>query len=186
MKKSKTKQTAVSQYSIPIVILSAVIMCTILFKWRWLWAGLVALLLFCRWLYYLEGPKRSKQAIEEEKQWYLQRKLLKQDWMEKRKILGKENQYKTIEAFWQKYRELGLDEIEQKLKVGYRSAPSQVKKDDYTVGDLLYDVFLSTTALEKKRGFSSTETPGYSGESTGGQSAGNFGGGSSGGGGASS
>ncbi|MFT3980046.1 MAG: hypothetical protein QM687_06215 [Ferruginibacter sp.] len=185
MKRSKTKQTATSQYIMPLAILLAVILCTILFHWRWLWTGIVALLLLCRWVYNLQGPKRTQQNIEEEKQCYLQRKLLKQQWVEKRKVLGKENQYETTEAFWQKYSELGLAEIEQKLKVGYRTSTGRVEKDSYSVGDLLYDVFLSTTPLEKKREFSSTQSQGYTGESTGGQSAGDFGGGSSGGGGAS-
>lgn len=136
-------------------------------------------------MYNLQGPKRTPKSIEEEKQWHLQKKLLKQQWIEKRKILGKEGQYETSGAFWKKYIELGLVEIEQKLKVGYRASSVQVKKDNYSVGDLLYDIFLGTTPSEKKRGFSSTQSQGYTGESTGGQSAGDFGGGSSGGGGAS-
>lgn len=184
MKEHKAKQTVTSQYTIPLIILATIILCTILFGWQWLWAGIVAVLLLCRWVYYLEGPKRTRQNIEEEKQWYLQRKLLKQQWIEKRKMLGKENQYETTEKFWQKYIELGLDKLEQKLKIGYQASSAQAQKDSYSAGDLLYDIFLSTTPTEKKRGFFSTQSQGYSGESTGGQSAGDFGGGSSGGGGA--
>jgi len=184
MKKRKGKQTTASKYTIPIAILTLSIICTVLFKWQWLWTGIVASFLFCRWVYYLEGSKRSQQNIEEEKQWYKEQKLLKQQWVEKRRLLGKETQYENSETFWKKYVALGLDVLEQKLKVGYRASSVQAKKDTYSVGDLLYDTFLGTTALEKKRGFFSTQSQGYIGESTSGQSAGDFGGGSSGGGGA--
>lgn len=184
MKKRKVKQTTAAQYTIPLVLLLAVITCTILFNWQWIWTIIVAAFLICRWVYYLQGPKRSQQNIEEDKQWHKQQKLLKQEWIEKRKILGKESQYDSSEAFWEKYTALGLHLLEQKLKVGYLASAKQTKGDNYSAGDLLYDYFLGTTPVEKRRDFSSTQSNGYNGESSGGQSAGDYGGGSSGGGGA--
>ncbi len=184
--KNKNKQTMASQYGYPALVIAIVLLLTILLKWRWLYLIITISLLFIRWIYNLPSPKLKAETIAFNKEWDANRKKMKEDYKEKKKLLGSEKQYVNFEAYWTKYIELGLDKLEKELKVGAFASTTVATKKEYTVKELLYDVFLGTTETEKKRSFSSTNNNGYNGESTSGQSSKDYGGGSSGGGGASS
>jgi len=185
-KKGRNKRTLEGQYWYPLLILLAIVGLTILWPLKWIYAIVAAILLAIRWIYYLPSPKLKAETIAFNKEWDAKRKRLKEEYREKKKILGSEKLYENFEAYMAKYFELGLDKLEKELKVGVFAARPANSKKEYDVKSLLYDIFLGTTETEKKRSFSSNSTSGYSGDSTGGQSAGDFGGGSSGGGGASS
>jgi uncharacterized membrane protein YgcG len=185
-KRKKQNQSFTSMYTIPAILLIAIGCAVVLFQLNWWWVVVTGVFLFCRWVYYLPTGKRRKEDIDSEQQYYIQQKKYKQEYEEKKKLLGSMNNYSTNEAYWVKYEELGMAQLEKQLLLGNYTPKQKDKKKKYGVGSLLYDYFLGTEALEKKRGFSSTQSQGYTGDSTGGQSAGDFGGGSSGGGGASS
>lgn len=184
--KNKRKQSFNSMYKIPAIILITIGCMVVLFNLNWWWVVAVGIFFFCRWVYYLPAPKRRKEDIESEQQYYRQKKKFKQEYEAKRKLLGSMNEYPTNEAYWVKYEELGMAQLEKELLLGNYTPKQKNKKKKYGIGNLLYDYFLGTDVVEKKRSFSSTQSQGYSGESTGGQTAGDYGGGSTGGAGASS
>ena len=185
-RRKKQNQSFTSMYTIPAILLIGMGCAVVLFKLNWWWVVAAGIFLFCRWVYYLPTGKRRKEDIESEQQYYIQKKKYKLQYEAKKKLLGSMNNYPTNEAYWTKYTELGMAQLEKELMLGIYAPKQQEKKKKYGVGNLLYDYFLGTDAVEKKRGFSSTQSQGYTGESTGGQSAGDYGGGSSGGGGATS
>lgn len=185
-KRKKQTRSFNSMYLIPAILLIVIGSLVIVFKLNWWWAVVAGVFFFSRWVYYLPAPKRKKEDIESEQQHFIQKKKYKQEYEAKRKLLGSMKNYTTNEAYWAKYEELGMPQLEKELMIGIYTPKQKSKKKKYGVGRLLYDYFLGTDVVEKKRGFSSTQSKGYSGESTGGQTAGDFGGGSSGGGGASS
>lgn len=185
-RRKKQNQSFASMYTIPAILLIGMSGAVVLFKLNWWWVVAIGFFLFCRWIYYLPAGKRRKEDIESEQQYYIQKKKYKQEYEAKKKQLGSMNNYPTNESYWAKYTELGMAQLEKELMLGNYAPKQKRKRKKYGVGSLMYDYFLGTDAVEKKRGFSSTQSKGYTGESTGGQSAGDFGGGSSGGGGASS
>jgi uncharacterized membrane protein YgcG len=185
-RRKKQKQSFASMYTIPAILLIGIGCAVVLFKLNWWWLVAAGIFLFCRWVYYLPTGKRRKEDIESEQQFYIQKKKFKQQYEAKKKLLGSMNNYPTNEAYWAKYTELGIAQLEKELMLGIYAPKQKEKKKKYGVGNLLYDYFLGTDPVEKKRGFSSTQPQGYTGESTSGQSAGDYGGGSSGGGGATS
>jgi len=184
MNRNRTKRTAEGQYLYPLLILAAVLGATIFWKLNWLYFIVAAIILTMRWIYYLPPPTLKKETIEFNKLWDARIKKLKEEYKEKKKLLGNEKSYANFDAYWAKYIELGLDILEKELRIGVFAPRAVQSKKEYHVKSLLYDIFLGTTETEKKRSFSSTTTKGFSGDSTGGQSAGDYGGGSSGGGGA--
>jgi uncharacterized membrane protein YgcG len=185
-RRNKRKQSFASMYVIPLLLLISTGAAIVLLNWSWWWLIAATVFFFCRWVYYLPTPKRRKEDIESEQQYYIQKKKYKQEYEAKKKLLGNMSSYATKEAYWAKYKELGMAQLEKELMLGNYTPKQKVKKKKYGVGNLLYDYFLGTDAIEKKRSFSSIQTGGYNGESTSGQSASDYGGGSSGGGGASS
>ncbi len=183
-KKTRNTRTIEGQYLYPVLIL--LFMCGITIYWQIHWKYFigVASFLFMRWIYYLPAPKRRKEDIENEQQYYIQKKKYQQEYNAKKKILGNINSYPNNEAYWEKYNELEMAKLEKALMLGNYAPKIKERKKKYGAANLLYDYFLGTEALEKKRGFSSIQTNGYNGESTSGQAADGYGGGSSGGGGA--
>lgn len=185
-KTRRTKRTARGQYWYPLLFLLAMLTYTILWPLKWFYFIIAAVIIVLRWIYYLPSPKLNKETIAFNKEWEANQKKMKQAYREKKKILGNEKSYKDFDAYMAKYFELGLDKLEKELKLGVFAPKPGQTKNEYDVKSLLYDIFLGTTQAEKKRSFSSNNTPGYSGDATGGQSATDYGGGSTGGGGASS
>jgi uncharacterized protein len=185
-KPKKKNQSLASMYTIPTILFFSIVFVTMAVKLHWWWVVGIGSFLFCRWVYYLPTLKRRREDIESEQQYYIQQKMYKQEYEARKKLLGSINNYPNNEAYWAKYKELGIPQLEKELMLGNYTPKQKPKKKKYGVGNLLYDYFLGTDAVEKKRGFSSIQSQGYTGESTAGQGADDYGGGGSGGGGASS
>lgn len=183
-KKRHNTRSIEGQYLYPILILLLLLVFTIYWHTKWIYFIVAALLLITRWIYYLPTPKRRKEDIENEQQYYIQKKKYQQEYNAKKKILGSINSYPNHQAYQAKYNELGMARLEKALLLGNYAPKIKERKKKYGAGNLLYDFFLGVNAVEKKTGFSSTQTKSYNDESTGGQSASDYGGGSSGGGGA--
>jgi uncharacterized membrane protein YgcG len=183
-KQRKAERTTTGQYSIPVALVLLVALLTILLHWNWFVFTGVFIFLFLRWIYYLPSPVLSAETIRFNREWEARRAVLKKEYLEKKKILGKESQYPSFDAYWARYLELGIDKLEKELQEGHYAPKAMVKKKKYGAGALLYAIFLGSSNSEKKSAASGPS--GYSGESSGGQQAGDLGGGSSGGGGASS